>query len=116
MIRQRFGHVLLLAAFCVFVLASTAYAECAWMLWVKVENVNFTPGAVKSDGWETESAAPTYPKSAELFELISGRYKVRWTYKDNDSLSAYWEFRCLPDTVDPRGPKAKSRPRPSRFA
>ncbi len=33
MIRQRFGRVLLLAAFCVFVLAST---ECAWVLWANV--------------------------------------------------------------------------------
>jgi hypothetical protein len=107
----------------------TASSECAWVLWTKSERVNFTPGTVQSDGWETESAAPTYDecsraarkraervgtkpdksnlKSAEFGELIGGGYRATRVYAHNETMSASWEFRCFPDTIDPRGSKAK---------
>ena len=56
-------HAALLLALSLLASAATAHAECAWVVWVKLENVNFTPGTVQSDGWETESAAPTYAPS-----------------------------------------------------
>jgi hypothetical protein len=121
-------RVSLLAALSLLTWTATAYAECAWVLWVKRTHVNFKPGTVQSDGWETVSAAPAHAacldaarqraerltkdtanlRSVESNELIGGGYVTKWNYAGNESmLSASWEFRCLPDTVDPRGPRGK---------
>jgi hypothetical protein len=98
------------------------------VLWVKHENVNFTPGRITTDGWLPESANPTYAQCLEvakrraervaepaqeptniankqLSELIGDRFSVVWNFKAPTSASTYIEFRCLPDTIDPRGPK-----------
>ena len=67
----------LLVAFCMLASAATAYAECAWVLWVGVQ---------PSDAFVTVAECKTEAKKAE---------------------AKGWVARCLPDTVDPRGPKGK---------
>jgi len=119
----------LLAALCVLLTAGPASAECAWVLWMKTELVNVTAGKIESDGWQIESAVPTYAacttsarrraertaepsegpnvKGTGLNELIGGGFRVSKQYRSPEHASASVEFRCFPDTVDPRGPKGK---------
>ena len=75
-----------IVALCLLRLPATAYAECAWVLWAVGANV-----AVTLSAWPTReecvsdqarSAASYTPKTGETIRLV-----------------------CLPDTVDPRGPK-----------
>jgi len=90
--------------------AATASAECAWVLWV---------GSIKPiEDWSISGAHPTLRDcSADLNDLghtYQGQgYQVAGlmptarsvAYKKGDNDKGY--MHCLPDTVDPRGPKGK---------
>ncbi len=78
---RRASLVLLLVAASV----GTASAECAWVLWVK-----------KPSGWE-----PWYG-----YKTLVDCDNAAWTNSAGKLLGSD-EFACLPDTVDPRGPKGK---------
>jgi hypothetical protein len=99
-------------ALCLLASAATAYAECAWVLWVytldrsagddhSVELARPTPQEcldqvreyrpiLKEDGYTVSGGAS--PGSAEVIGR-KGTTRVK--------------YFCLPDTVDPRGPKGK---------
>jgi hypothetical protein len=102
---------------------ATASAECAWVLWTNFTNNNPTAHDAPSNGglWTPESAgtrtecegardriwassaekqvmgpgtqslAPAL--AAESVSVVGPKGQVLWT--------------CLPDTIDPRGPKGK---------
>jgi len=84
----------LLVAFSLLTSAATAYAECAWVLWGAYE--------------EPRSFAPVrqyrplkaFPRGATECEGERGRYVPGKGWVD---------FVCLPDTMDPRGPKGSER-------
>lgn len=88
----------LLALASVFTLATSAHAECAWVLWLGTGTTYTAFGAYgTSTGEQSCKEAVTQlmadmrrePKQAAEFLRASSRYV------------------CLPDTVDPRGPKGK---------
>jgi len=91
----------------VLIAAATAHAECAWVLW---EQINSQPWSVKDGFADTDScqralrsgirkSVSRYPGSEDsggntaVLKKASGRVTLT--------------FACLPDTVDPRGPKGK---------
>jgi len=99
--------------------AATASAECAWLLW---QEDTFTEPYEKT--WFTPLA---YPSRAACVARIEERVK-QWregsspqqsVRRDTSGTSAEFVTRtspgralisrshCLPDTVDPRGPKTK---------
>jgi hypothetical protein len=43
-------RAMLAAMLTVFTLASSAWAECAWVLWVRYEFINVTPGKLVDRG------------------------------------------------------------------
>jgi hypothetical protein len=74
-------------------LSATAHAECAWVLWW-----------AKGSG-EAGSHLDWEPQSAHLNKEACDRnmQAAAKLFEDEKNLV----FRCLPDTVDPRGSKGK---------
>jgi hypothetical protein len=105
--------------------AATAYAECAWVLWSRITGLDQQRGTYESQSWTITAAFPTYQTCAPRQQSELRRVKQMllekqdWRVRENnetvtgvleregrlDSLM-FW-FNCLPDTVDPRGPKTK---------
>jgi hypothetical protein len=111
----------LLVAFSLLTSAATAYAECAWILWNKA-----------TSGWtsnpELVPSSPTRTQrecEAVLRRTVThlGSQSRNRTFNADAGWVATWNltpprpsgeepmvvhsFSCLPDTVDPRGPKGK---------
>lgn len=106
----------------------TASAECAWVLWAQY---TFSPNLkTESGGWEIVSASPTYiacndaageraqraaepvasatnVKAQRMSALIGGGFRVSTDLKSPEHAFTNVEYRCFPDTIDPRGPKGK---------
>jgi hypothetical protein len=83
---------------CVAGLASSAWAECAWVLWqrevIDKRELGWTPREsfkTVRECRQRESKADTgYNRETQKLEPIPDGHRI-----------------CLPDTVDPRGPKAR---------
>jgi hypothetical protein len=91
---------LLLAALLFLTTAATAYAECAWVVWRQTLSDN--PAIPPSGNWIAEGA---FKSKEECVRDIKQKHGV---YFGEANLEGYTYTRgayCLPDTVDPRGPK-----------
>jgi hypothetical protein len=77
----------------------TASAECAWVLWDKTfECHGCSPTIYPLDAFPTNAACEQHRKKmVEAVELYDRATKA----------SSTTTLTCLPDTVDPRGPKGK---------
>jgi hypothetical protein len=82
---------ILVTALCVLATASTLYAECAWVLWTQA--LNPETGRVRGD-WNPAAGF----KDGE--ECVRSQERLESSSRANAVTVA-----CLPDTVDPRGPK-----------
>ena len=112
----------LLVAFYLLTSAATAYAECAWVLWetrtatgpTKAGEEPIPIGPTASDvvrafanARECEEYLLSYvPILAKGLRAMTfgGHSIVQGTASDGFRVNKYV---CLPDTVDPRGPKGK---------
>jgi hypothetical protein len=91
--------------------AATASADCAWVLWQETDRI----GSGKPAEWTPVSANPTEPAcgDAVVTKIESLRHNKKMRVENNTALlregplSAQLRYICLPDTVDPRGPKGK---------
>jgi hypothetical protein len=97
-----------------------AWAECAWVLWSNygTEDVDVpitAPSVVsgKVSEWQpleafaTTKACETALSNAQRRE--SNMKVERNKSKPKGTLWNVFTFRCLPDTIDPRGPKGSGR-------
>lgn len=92
---------------------SSASAECAWVLW------GSTDTAAHSSGFGIVTAYPTLQQcdAALRDEVVrlkrdghcvtSPKDHVILAFKGSGADIMAQSFSCLPDTVDPRGPKGK---------
>jgi hypothetical protein len=89
-----------LVAFFLLASAATASAECAWILWA---------GGVKASGEAVYAPIEGYPTRAECMKgrTASSVDEVEQLKRDVAGAGMKLAFTCLPDTVDPRGPKGK---------
>jgi len=97
----------------------TASAECAWVLWTR--EIAVSASFIDEKAWQILRAIPTYDAcesaQAKTIKNIEASYARRDGARasvlgDNVIVSApgmslTHYFRCLPDTIDPRGPKAR---------
>jgi hypothetical protein len=105
----------LLAALSLLTSAATAYAECAWVLWR--ETTTFESGVSRGTEWISDGHATSRECYADYDRRVERMLKSRWRSAGTDlyaspsiegsSMQLVTRFRCLPDTVDPRGPKGK---------
>jgi len=84
---------LLLVAFSLLTSAATAYAECAWVLWVKQEQGLWSWWAGPT--WQPHATHKSEKECLDSLVIGGQRSIVAATAK------------CLPDGTDPRGPKTK---------
>jgi hypothetical protein len=123
MFRRRHVRLLPLCAFFVLVLSTaTASAECAWVLWSSVtgslsdeESVSPVSAAETKQQCEVALAKQinqvkrVFAKSDLTIDELSGAPRVITTSKkaDGSVIVSAFRYQCLPDTLDPRGPKGK---------
>ena len=100
-------------ALCVLASAATASAESAWVLWTDTTK----PSGQRT--WEVGLAFPDYDDCQAAVSIVRVTEKkpdvARIEKKGDDTFLAYFHdgtvgtlrFVCLPDTVDPRGPKGR---------
>jgi len=112
----------LLVAFSLLTSTATAHAECAWVLWYRV--TEYRDGEATEAPFDAGEAHPTLAACEGVLQqrltewvLAEGtdpdlKTTTRPTFvlvQDKTSLKAkrIHAYRCLPDTVDPRGVKGK---------
>jgi len=96
----------LLGAFYLLASAATAHAECAWVLWNEVN---------RDDGEVVWIAVQAEAMKGECELAVKGKVKdaasegamVKGNIIRPLALPLTYRLVCLPDTVDPRGPKGK---------
>ena len=94
----RFVRRAMLTALCLLTLAPSASAECAWVLWD-------IDAPTQAHARPTVYTADSAYRTKEACEPVA-REKANRPW-NNQPQQAFVRFVCLPDTVDPRGPKGK---------
>jgi hypothetical protein len=118
-------HATALGALALLISAATAHAECAWVVWRRDASSGY--GFVDEKPWQLVRSVPTYDaceavqaktiKSMAAFWAKAGRdvasttentfvFSIRDAEGNQVGLVTQL-FRCLPDTMDPRGVKGK---------
>jgi hypothetical protein len=96
MIRSLVVVLLLLAS------VGTASAGCAWVVWLE-QTLVAPNGIIQGTRW---SPIGGYPLAAECMKALPE--DSRESRADGNPGALAKQYRCFPDTVDPRGPKGKS--------
>ena len=88
----------LLVAFSVLTSTATVYAECAWVLWMQV--------ALSTGGPDQLTPLDAHPSKMVCDQA---KLQAQRVARDAERKVGAPEpvLLCLPDTVDPRGPKTK---------
>ena|SRR5947209_4432274 len=103
----------LLVAFCLLGSAATAHAECAWVLWA------YSLDKSTGEQYSVELARPTRQECIKEVREVGVTmkeqgYTLSGFRPDSSEVlgqkgTARFKYFCLPDTVDPRGPKGGGR-------
>ena len=84
---------IVIAVVCLLVLATSASAECAWVLWVR-DVSTLGPSAFE-------------PQESYTSKKECERDRSRATENAKKAGRTREFYHCFPDTIDPRGPKGK---------
>jgi hypothetical protein len=118
MMRLRPASVI--AALSLLAWAATASAECAWVFWLEAGDARTHESSSRPvSGWGTREAceqaltqklASDSERNTEMEVTVdrqAGRPRLWLRRKGHREPLAVYSYVCLPDTVDPRGPKAR---------
>jgi len=101
-------------ALLLLVIVSTASAECSWVLWTAL-----SIPAMPDEGWGVVTAYPAMQEcetalakeflrlKREGWEVYYVQVRTVMAFQENGEEIIATHYHCLPDTVDPRGPKGK---------
>ena len=101
----------------VLALASSAWAECAWVLWQKTDDVRTSAALwnlIEATSLERDCRRMALQTAAATRKALGNlQYTVTpssdpaiFSAAKGDSVDVH-AFKCLPDTIDPRGAKGK---------
>ncbi len=93
---------IVVATLCSLAIAASGSAECAWVLWSTVGENHSASGGFKS----VEDCIKALDRYGARF-AEQGAYRVTPTYLIYTVGQHTQSAKCLPDTIDPRGPKEK---------
>ena len=110
----------LLVAFSLVASAATAHADCAWVFWLEAGAARTHESSSRPvSGWGTREAceqaltqklASDSERDTDMEVTVdrqAGRPHLWLRRKGHPEPLAVYTYVCLPDTVDPRGPKGK---------
>jgi hypothetical protein len=97
-----------LAALLVLLTPWSAWAECAWVLWQTSEAPGYAVSWTQQGAWSAEAECRKQrARGLTSFGIVTEIAESMWVSVPGSPTGAVVRLVCLPDTVDPRGPRTR---------